>query len=216
MSSVLDLMQSRYTTKHYDESAPRLSQDEMDRLLEVLRLAPSSINCQPWHFYVINTPEAIERIMPAVKDFNVNRMNTHDFIFFAIETDITDAYWNALYEQEKADGRYDKWTKPERPDANRRLLALDYTKTEADWYCYASCQVHLAVGCLMVACEEMGIDSTLLGGIEFDKLDDILDMRAKKQRFVLGIALGHRAKDDSNAARPKSRWPKERIVHYVK
>jgi nitroreductase/dihydropteridine reductase len=47
---LLNLAQQRYTTKAYDPNK-KIPQDQIDLLLEVLRLAPSSINIQPWHFW---------------------------------------------------------------------------------------------------------------------------------------------------------------------
>ena len=82
---ILELMRTRYTTKHYDPNR-RVSDQDMDTLLEVLRLSPSSTNIQPWKFYVIDTPEMKERIMPAVKDFNIERMQAPQLIIFTVPT----------------------------------------------------------------------------------------------------------------------------------
>ena len=46
---ILSIMRSRYTTKHYDPSKP-VSEKALQTMLEVLRLSPSSVNSQPWHF----------------------------------------------------------------------------------------------------------------------------------------------------------------------
>ena len=80
---ILELMRTRYTTKHYDPSR-RVSDADMATLLEVLRLSPSSTNIQPWKFYVVDTPEAKEKMMPAVKDFNIERMKAPQFIIFTV------------------------------------------------------------------------------------------------------------------------------------
>lgn len=45
---VLNATQMRYTTKAYDAS--KNSDHQFQRLLEILRLTPSSVNIQPWHF----------------------------------------------------------------------------------------------------------------------------------------------------------------------
>lgn len=42
----LELAKNRYTTKHY--STKRISDEDIAQLKEILRLAPSSINSQPW------------------------------------------------------------------------------------------------------------------------------------------------------------------------
>lgn len=211
---ILELMQTRYTTKHFDQGR-HVSAKDMEKLLEVLRLCPSSVNSQPWHFYVVTTPEGRERIRPAIKDFNVNRLTASDFIFFAVPATTSLPYWEALYEKEKADGRYKTWTSDERPDAQRMEYAKMFEENPQEWFNYASNQTFLAAGCLTVAAAEMGIDSTLLGGIDFDMLDDLLGIKAKNHRTILGIALGYRASKDSNASRPKSRWEKEDIIHHI-
>ena len=46
---LLNIAQTRYTTKAYDASRS-IPAAQFERLLEILRLAPSSINIQPWHF----------------------------------------------------------------------------------------------------------------------------------------------------------------------
>ena len=49
MSSMLELVKHRYTAKRYDANKP-ISDETLNDLLEVLRLSPSSVNIQPWHF----------------------------------------------------------------------------------------------------------------------------------------------------------------------
>ena len=48
----LELAKNRYTTKHY--STKRISDEDIAQLKEILRLAPSSINSQPWQFVFID------------------------------------------------------------------------------------------------------------------------------------------------------------------
>lgn len=43
-------------------------------------------------------------------------------------------------------------------------------------------------------------------------MDEILGLREKGLRSVWAVALGKRAPNDSNAARPKSRLPMETVV----
>lgn len=46
---LLNVSKSRYTTKAYDPNK-KIPQQQFERFLEILRLTPSSINIQPWHF----------------------------------------------------------------------------------------------------------------------------------------------------------------------
>ena len=81
---------------------------------------------------------------------------------------------------------------------------------------YASNQAFIALGCVTVAAAAIGVDSTILGGLDFDKLDEILGFKAKNERPVVGIALGYRADNDSNASRPKSRLPRKRVIEFLR
>ena len=46
----------RYTTKEYDASK-KISDTDMAEIKNLLRMSPSSVNLQPWHFIVAETAE---------------------------------------------------------------------------------------------------------------------------------------------------------------
>ena len=48
---LLNISKSRYTTKAYDPNR-KIPHEQFTRLLEILRLTPSSINIKPWHFFI--------------------------------------------------------------------------------------------------------------------------------------------------------------------
>ena len=88
MNPMLDIARRRYTAKHYDPAKP-LSDEDLYDLLEIMSLAPSSVNIQPWHFYVLRSESAIRALAPAVKDFNVERIrNAGAIIIIALERDL--------------------------------------------------------------------------------------------------------------------------------
>ncbi len=153
---ILKLLQERHTTKKYDASR-KISDADFDLLLESLRLAPSSVNSQPWEFFIADTKEAKEKLLPAIADFNHSRVTDSDrLIVCAIHTDLDETYMQDLDDQEEADGRYQ--------------------------------------------------DPAY-------KVDEILGLREKGMHAQYAVALGYGAADDHNAARPKSRWPAQRIFH---
>ena len=73
MNPMLELARRRHTTKHYDPAGV-VTDEELHDLLEILRLAPSSINIQSWHFTAVRSPQARARLLPAIRDFNVERV----------------------------------------------------------------------------------------------------------------------------------------------
>ena len=103
---ILKLLQERHTTKKYDASS-KISDADFDLLLESLRLAPSSVNSQPWEFFIADTKEAKEKLLPAIADFNHSRVTDSDrLIVCAIHIDLDESYMQELDDQEEADGRY--------------------------------------------------------------------------------------------------------------
>ncbi|KAF5297606.1 hypothetical protein FQR65_LT19702 [Abscondita terminalis] len=64
---LLTVAKTRYTTKAYD-ATKKIPQEQFERLVEILRLTPSSINIQPWHFFIADHDEAKQRIAKALVD----------------------------------------------------------------------------------------------------------------------------------------------------
>lgn len=218
MNPILEAARRRYTAKHYDAKKP-LTDEALHDLLEILRLAPSSLNIQPWHFYVARTPEARARLMPAVKDFNLERVREAPVIIvFAVERDLA-ARLDEINAQETKDGRFDAAAVASGFDK----VVKEVRKGGVAAYCagpdkgavWVAEQAHIALGFLLLAAGAMGVDATTLGGMWFDKLDEILELPAAGRHAVMACALGHRALDDSNAVRPKSRLPFEEVVTFL-
>ncbi|MDO5531348.1 nitroreductase family protein [Sutterella sp.] len=215
MNGMLDIARRRYTAKHYDASKP-LTDEEFDALLEILRLAPSSVNIQPWHFYVIRSPEARAKLLPAIKDFNIERVEHCDaIVLFTIERDLVPRAARVT-DQEMKDGRFDAAAIASGFD--KTVLRVREAGVSA--YCsgpdrgeiWAREQASIALGFLLFAAAGMGVDATSLGGIEFERADEIFGFPALGRKCVIGCALGHHSADDANAARPKSRFPRDEVI----
>lgn len=55
-----ELSNQRYSVRSY--TAAPVSDEDMNYVLECARLAPSACNRQPWHFYVCQSPEALQKV----------------------------------------------------------------------------------------------------------------------------------------------------------
>lgn len=91
-------------------------------------------------------------------------------------------------------------------------LTRDELFTSLDGECWAANQCHIALGFLLLAAAGMGVDATTLGGMHFEKVDEILGLAAKGQKSVMACALGYRSSDDWNADAPKSRFPLDAVA----
>lgn len=50
-----ELAEKRFSVRKYTDEA--VSQEQLEYILECVRLAPSAVNFQPWHFYVVTKAE---------------------------------------------------------------------------------------------------------------------------------------------------------------
>lgn len=58
----LELAKNRYSCRKYD--ARPVEEEQLRLVLEAGRVAPSAVNFQPWHFYVIRGEENLQRLHP--------------------------------------------------------------------------------------------------------------------------------------------------------
>lgn len=81
----LSLAQNRYTTKIYNGKT--LSKETLEQLNEILRLAPSSINSQPWEFILVGDKRKDEVFAP-LSLMNEERVKqaSHIVIFRVLES----------------------------------------------------------------------------------------------------------------------------------
>lgn len=63
MTTFLDLARNRYSCRNYD-SRP-VGEKELESVLEAGRVAPSAVNFQPWHFFVIRGEQALQNFHAA-------------------------------------------------------------------------------------------------------------------------------------------------------
>ena len=63
MTHFLEIAKNRYSCRKYD--ARRVEEEKLMLVLEAGRVAPSAVNFQPWHFYVIQETDDLERFYGA-------------------------------------------------------------------------------------------------------------------------------------------------------
>ena len=216
IEDILKVAQTRYTTKHYDASAD-LTDEEVKAVIEILRLTPSSMNVQPWHFYVFDRAAVRAQVLPYIKDFNIGRADTAShLIIMAARTDITDAYLKRVVDNERDAGRFPEGFDVDQFAAFRKQGVVNYFSGYDHGEIWVREQVHIALGFLLFAAPLMGIDATALGGIKFREFDKAFGLPEKGLKATVGISLGRRTPDDSNFFRPKARLSEEELFTIVK
>lgn len=213
--NIADISEKRYTTKRYDKNK-HVSQGDLEQLLTVLRNSPSSVNSQPWHFYIVNNATSQDKILPAIADFNHARITDSSYtIIFCIKSVMDDHYLQHILDTEVQDGRFTKPDIAQSMDRDRRFFVGLNNQTSSDLHRWESCQLYLALGQFMFAAASIGIDSTPIEGFDAKKMDELLGLQEKGLKSVVVASIGYKAENDNNATRPKSRLPKEEIFTFI-
>jgi nitroreductase/dihydropteridine reductase len=212
----LELAQSRYTSKAYDPSK-KIPAAQLQDLLEVLRLTPSSINIQPWQFLVAQSLSAKQRIaeaMPEGNSYNIPKvLNASEVIVFCAKTDIDDAHLQKIIASEDAAGRFaTPADKSNRFNITQFYVDQYRAKDMARWI---DSQLHIALGGLLFAAAAEQIDATPIGGFSSELLDQNLDLSSRGLRSVVLVALGYHSAEDFNAGLDKARLSSADVIQFL-
>lgn len=211
---LLNVSKTRYTTKAYD-STKKIPQEKFEHLLEVLRLTPSSINIQPWHFFIAETQTSKERIAKALVGkyaYNAPKvLDSSHTILFCTKADITEQHLANLLNQDDLSGRF-KDEKAKQGQKDSRTGYVNYYRNEkGDIQRWAENQTFIALGQGLLAAGIEGIDATPIGGFDEDIITQELNLVELGLIPSVIMTLGYRSEADFNAKLPKSRLNKEDV-----
>ncbi len=84
--SFLTNLNWRYATKKFD-TTKKVSQEDLDTILETIRLTPTSFGLQPYHFYIVTNEEKKAAIQAAAWGQPQITTSSH-LIVFTARTDL--------------------------------------------------------------------------------------------------------------------------------
>lgn len=205
---VLNVSKTRYTTKAYDASK-KIPKEQFDRLLQILRLAPSSINIQPWHFFIADNDTAKQRIAKALVGkyaYNAPKvLDSSHTILFCTKADISADHLDTLLSQDDQSGRF-KDEKAKQGQKDSRTGYVDYYRNEkGDIQRWAENQTFIALGQMLLAAGMEQIDATPIGGFDETIITNELGLTEQGLIPSVLLTLGYRSETDFNAKLPKSR-----------
>ena len=211
---LLNISKTRYTTKAYDPSK-KIPQQQFDRLIQILRLTPSSINIQPWHFFIIENDQAKQRISKSLVGkyaYNAPKiLDSSHSILFCTKADITENHLTNLLNQDDQSGRFkDQTAKQAQQDARTGYVDF-YRNEKGDIQRWAENQTFIALGQTLLAAGIEGIDATPIGGFDEQIISEELGLVEKGLIPSVLLALGYRSEQDFNAKLPKSRLNQDDI-----
>ncbi|MBK4716229.1 MULTISPECIES: oxygen-insensitive NAD(P)H nitroreductase [Tenebrionibacter/Tenebrionicola group] len=206
------IIRSRYTSKAYTPGRG-LTDEQREQLLELLHLSPSSVNSQPWHFFVIESAEAKARILPAFNEANVAKVqNAAMVVVFTIRTEMSEDHLHALLAKEQQDGRFSSEEAKAGQDAGRRYFVKLNSGSLEQQRNWMARQAYLSLGFLLLGAASMGLGATPVEGFTPQAMDELLNLHEQGLQSVVVATIGHRSEEDFNARLPKSRLPRESVI----
>ncbi len=210
MNTILENRTWRYATKKFD-SSKKISNKELDLLLEATRLSASSYGLQPYHVFVITNPEIREQLKPVSWGQSQITDASH-LIVFAHQKDfggeLVDDYLTNVSETRnipadtlKGYGEF----------AKSKLVDLPQT-TKEDW---AAKQVYLALGNLMQAAAELKIDTCPMEGFEAEAYNTILNLNDKNLSASVVLPVGYRSEEDQTQHLAKVRKSNQELFTHI-
>jgi len=192
------IVQERYATKHFD--GRKIPESKVNRLLGIIRYAPSSFNIQPWVVKVITDPETKEKLAPASWNQPQITSCSHLLVFCA-NKDIA--------------GNIDKLEKlmiksGAKPQDIKQYIDMmrNFEKgmNDEQRLSWAQRQTYLALGNALNGAKSLGFDSCPMEGFDPKAYVKILNLPANIVPTAL-CPIGY----TKDTQRDKLRFPKEEV-----
>lgn len=200
---------TRHSCKAFD-ATKKIAAADIEALRTVLRYAPSSINSQPWHFFIAASDAAKARLTVATQGtyaYNTPKLlNCSHAVVLCAKTQFDDAHIAAILAQEDKDGRFPTPEARTNQNNSRNYYANMHRNELRDTTFWLQKQLYIALGTLLQGAAALGIDACPIEGFDKAQLDAELGLAQRGLTAVVLAALGYRSDADFNAKLPKSRF----------
>lgn len=190
----------RYATKKFDPTKEISFENEV-KMLDSIRLAPTSFGLQPFHVTVVKQNELKAKLRAVA--WNQEQLETAQFILvFSTRNDISariDEYVNLA-------SSGDETVKIAMQGYKDIMIEALTSKTPTELHLWASRQIYIALGFALAAAAELEIDSCPMEGFDPIQFKKILDLPQNFEPVVI-LPVGYRSTDD--VVRAKTRFSKD-------
>lgn len=203
MTKIISDLEWRYAVKKFD-AEKKLSQEEVDTLIEVARLTATSFGLQAWKLIEVED----EGKRAALKEAAYNQAQVQDashLLIFAALKEIPEDFID----------RYTHLTAEVRDKSVEEVAAFGeymkhsiFSRDPKDVQEWNNKQCYIAIGKVMAACAQMKIDSCPMEGFDAKKVNDILGFTDRNLNAVLMLPIGYRHEEDKNQYLDKVRLSK--------
>ena len=207
MSLITDL-QWRHAVKAYDPTKT-VTQENIDKILEAARFAPTSSGLQPFKVLVVENQALKDELAKGALNPECMRECSHVLIFAAwdkyTEERIDKVYDFTTDERDLPRGRFGSYTD--------KLKSIYLNEAAERNFAHTARQTYIALGLALAQAAELRVDSTPAEGFDNKVVDEVLQLEKLGLKSVslmyLGVADASR---DWISTMKKVRMPKEEFV----
>jgi nitroreductase/dihydropteridine reductase len=208
--SLLEKLNWRYATKKFDHTK-KLSQAQLDELLKAVHLSPSSSGLQSYKVLVVKDPATRQKLREAAHG-QPQLTDASQIIILASVTNLDATYVKKHIDhiaKTRQIGRESLEGFEQAINGNISNLTAEQKIT------WSHKQTYIALGVLLTAAAEMGIDACPMEGFNAAKFDEILGLKEKGLTTSVIAAIGFRSEDDEFSKFIKVRKPNEEMFIHI-
>lgn len=207
MSQTNNSLNWRYATKTYDINK-KLTSDQIDTLIESIRLSPSSFGLQPYKVIDITNPEIREKLKAAA--WNQTQItDASQLLVFAVPTDLNETHVDSFIEEVAKTRGVTIESLSEYSGMIKGSINSHTSEQRKDW---SAKQAYIALGILLKTAADIQVDTTPMEGFDSAQFDDILGLKEKNLTSIVLCTLGYRSEDDTYAKLAKVRVSKNDLI----
>ena len=210
MNSYIEDLQWRYATKKFDTSK-KVSEEDLETLLEAIQLTASSYGLQPYHTFIIIDTELRQKLQP-VSWGQTQIVDSTFLLVFANKTEV-DGEWIDAYLKNISETRNIPLDALSEYSEIMYGNILGLSKEEqANW---TTKQTYIALGNLLSAAAALKIDTTPMEGFDSAAYNELLGLTEKGLNASLVVAIGYRSDEDATQHFAKVRQAKKELFTYL-
>lgn len=212
MSNLIENLQWRHAVKAY-QAGKKVAQEDIDKIVEAARLAPTSSGLQPFKVILLENQEIKNKLSTSALNPECMRDCSHVMIFAAwdnyTEKRIDDMFDYTTDERGLPRGRFNRYT--------NMLKQKVLNTTQENNFNHAAHQTYIALGLALAQAAELKIDTTPVEGFDHTQLDQILGLPEQGLKSVSLIYIGYADEENDWIANMKKvRRPNEDFMVEIK
>ncbi len=208
--SIIPALQWRYATKKMN--GEKVSQKNINSILESARLAPTSSGLQPFEMIVISNKALKEKIKTIAYNQSQIIDCSHLIVFAAWSHYSVDRINHYFDHYEKERDLPKGFSEDYKNGVTKQLTSMTLERQ----FEHAARQVYIALGMALTEAGALEVDSIPMEGFVNHELDLLLDLEAKGLKSVVIMPVGYRdAENDWQAEQRKVRKSVEDMITFI-